>query len=603
MPNEENSLRLSLYDRKRLVMSISVTADVEIGRQQTPDERPFVMHSLADRQRLVVAPLTETAIPRRHALFTPVDADSVRVTNLSKTVGLVIDGQEAVSPEASRLLSLPVLIPLGVRAMRLERSVVEEDEALNSLRSPTMIPGQLSDRDTVASDEMSEDTESLFRWLQLVSAVLQQATNSDDFFQHAARGIVDLIGLTCGAVVLRQDGAWNVAAAVSKIADDEVKPSERMLDRVLQGKRTLWQDGLSTFEKDRSLENVAAVIAAPILSQTGEVLGALYGDRRMSLRTEARIKRLEAMLVEALAFGVSAGLARLQQEKAAVAAEVKFEQFFTPQLARHLTAEPDLLRGRDAEVTLLFCDIREFSSISEILTPAETLGLISDVMQEFSDCVAAHAGVLVDYIGDELIAMWGAPAEQPGQATLACRAALDMLASLGAINRRWQARLGKPVRAGVGINTGVAHVGNTGSQRKFKYGPLGDVVNVASRVQGASKYLKTDMLITSATREKLDGDFAIRRLCSVKAVNIKKTLHLYEIMASMPKSASTLIARYEDALGRFEAKDLRGAVNLLSGILAEWPEDGPSLLLLSRCLDQMLKPKQEFSVDWELPGK
>ena len=74
------------------------------------------------------------------------------------------------------------------------------------------------------------------------------------------------------------------------------------------------------------------------------------------------------------------------------------------------------------------------------------------------------------------------------------------------------------------------------------------MVNVASRVQGASKYLKTDMLITSATREKLDCDFAIRRLCSVKAVNIKKTLHLYEIMASMPKSASTLIGRYEDAL-------------------------------------------------------
>ena len=113
-------------------------------------------------------------------------------------------------------------------------------------------------------------------------------------------------------------------------------------------------------------------------------------------------------------------------------------------------------------MTLLFGDIREFSRISELLAPAETMAWISDVMQEFSDCVLAHDGVLVDYIGDELMAMWGAPAAQPDHATLACWAAHDMLASLARHQRRWQARLGKPVRLGIGINTGVARVGNTG---------------------------------------------------------------------------------------------------------------------------------------------
>jgi adenylate cyclase len=521
-------------------------------------------------------------------------------------VGLVIDGQDPVLPDTSRIVSLPLLIPLGVRAMRLERAAVEE-ESFNSLRSPTLVPGQLPDLDLIEPDVEREDGESLFRWLQLVSSVLQQATNSDDFFQHAARGIVDLIGLSCGAVLLRQDGRWDVAAMAS--ADPEYniegawQASTRIVSQVLHDKRTLWQGGFSSLDAQASLTGVNAVVAAPILSQSGEVLGALYGDRRSSVRAEARITRLEAMLVEALAFGVSAGLARLQQEKAAIAAQVKFEQFFTPQLARQLAIEPDLLRGRDAEVTLLFCDIRGFSRISERLSPAETLAWISDAMQVLSDCVAAHAGVLVDYIGDELIAMWGAPQEQPEQATLACRAALDMIASLREINGRWQTKLGEPMHVGIGINTGIAHVGNIGSQRKFKYGPLGNVVNIASRVQGANKYLKTDLLITSETREKLTGAFAIRRLCSVNVVNIQKTLDLYEIPGHATSSTSALTDRYEDALRSFEARELRRAVNQLSAILAEWPDDGPSLLLLSRSVDELLKPKTTFSPSWELPGK
>jgi adenylate cyclase len=211
--------------------------------------------------------------------------------------------------------------------------------------------------------------------------------------------------------------------------------------------------------------------------------------------------------------------------------------------------------------------------------------------------------VLVDYIGDELIAMWGAPQEQPDQSVLACRAALDMLNGLQPINDRWKRTLGEPVRVGIGINTGVAHVGNTGSRRKFKYGALGTVVNIASRVQGANKYLKTDLLITSGTRQKLNSDFAIRRLCSVQVVNIEKSLDLYEVCGQADAASSPLIERYEKALGCFEKKEFRRAANLLGTILAEWPDDGPSLLLLSRTVDELLRPQENFTPSWELPGK
>src|SRR5262249_37866404 len=159
----------------------------------------------------------------------------------------------------------------------------------------------------------------------------------------------------------------------------------------------------------------------------GQVIGALYGDRRqrpgadlgprsgerkdssglrsLSPPQEESISEAEAMLVELLTRGVAAGLARVEQEQAALAARVRFEQFVTPELAIQLAANPDLLKGRDAEVSILFCDIRGFSRVSERVGPARTVEWVSDIMETLSDCVLAQEGVLVDYIGDELIAM------------------------------------------------------------------------------------------------------------------------------------------------------------------------------------------------------
>src|SRR5260370_351906 len=140
------------------------------------------------------------------------------------------------------------------------------------------------------------------------------------------------------------------------------------------------------------------------------------------------------MLVELLAGSVAAGLARVEREREALAMRVQFEQFFTPELARELAAHPDLLLGRDREVSLLFCDIRGFSRISKHLGPAATMEWIGDVMGALSECVLAECGVLVDYIGDELVAMWGAPENQPDHPARACRAALAMLDELPKLN-------------------------------------------------------------------------------------------------------------------------------------------------------------------------
>jgi adenylate cyclase len=372
---------------------------------------------------------------------------------------------------------------------------------------------------------------------------------------------------------------------------------------LVQNKKTSWLMPEPS-RGSPSLVNVKAVVAAPILDRAGQVIGALYGERRQpSAAAGLVVTRLEAMLVEVLAKGLAAGLARLDQEQAAVRAHVQLEEFFTPELYRQLEGHPELLRPQEADITVLFCDVRGFSRISERLGPARTVEWISDVMGVLSDCVLAQQGVVVEYVGDEVMAMWGAPLAVPDHAARACRAALDMLACLPQLNERWQAVLQEPMSVGIGINSGPAQVGNVGSRRKFKYGALGNTVNLASRVQGATKYLKKAILLARGTRDRLDEGLAVRRLCRVQVVNIGEPVDLFELAGGCGSEWQELRSEYEKALECFEKGSFRTAIRLLGIVLNEHPEDTPALLLLSRAVGCLTEVAPNFSPVWELPGK
>jgi adenylate cyclase len=436
-------------------------------------------------------------------------------------------------------------------------------------------------------------------WIHNVLGVLQ----NPDFFERSVQAVVAMAGMESGRVLLREKGQWQSEpkAVHPKPASQELaghwQPSQRILDQVLLDKSTVWE--LPPEAQDKSLLNVRAVIAAPILNTRGEVLGVLYGDRRQEC--ERPIREVEAMLVQLLAYGIAAGLAREEQEKTTH----RFEQFFTPQLAQHLANNPEMLQGRIENVTLLFCDVRGFSRISERLGAEKTVEWIGEIMGELSECVLDHHGVLVDYIGDELMAMWGAPEAQATHAQLACRAALAMLEKLPALNAGWEKILGEPMAFGIGINSGEAQVGNTGSKRKFKYGPLGNTVNLASRVEGATKHLQTHLLLTEGTYRLLDPaqQERARRVCTVQVVNIHNPVTLYELAGSGQLAWPEWKDVYEQALTKFEEKDFRGAARLLPNLTAHPVNDGPSIVLLFRAVQGMKDGAMEKHPVWELPAK
>lgn len=615
---------LRVYDNERAYVA-ELTGVAEIGRQQSKDETQPSHTKNGEIWRVVIAPLDETAISRRHLEIRPQADGQYLLTNKSANQGVGLPNGQELDPGASCTIAAPAVLRIGSKMLRLQ--TVVEDAVIGSLPNATIAPGagssllpQLMTAAMARTGEPAMESDQLLAWIQAFLGLLQSASGSDDFYVQAARALVDLVKLDSGRVLFRAGHTWHekTVQTGSRVAfNQEWRPSSRVLNNLLREKKTFWQ--VPDARAGASTQGVEAVVAAPILSRTGDVIGALYGERRQTGSQPMRpISQLEALLVEVLASGVAAGLARVEQEQAALRARLQLEQYFGKRLAAKLAAQPELLEGRASDISALFVDIRSFSRLAEKLGPAQTVEWISDVMNVLVQCVQDHEGVVIDYVGDELMAIWGAPEEQTDHARRACHAALAMFDALPALNDRWQPILNQPIQLGVGINSGSAQVGNVGSKHRLKYGAMGNTVNLASRVQGATKHLKTQLLVTDATHAALlalptpagqdpeeHSRFATRRLCQVRVVNIAQPVTLLELV-KFDQSTSAwagLKLGYEQALEAFNRGSFRQTCRILGRIILDNPNDGPSLLLLSRAVNCLVVEPKDFDPVMVLEGK
>jgi adenylate cyclase len=606
--------QIVVYDRQEVVHTGAFDGPIELGRQGREDETLFKRVPLAQGHRLVIAGRDEDSVSRKHARIEPVDAGRLRLRNLSEKVPIRLSDSREVKPGEALVIDMPACLFLGRRTVRIQEPE-ETSGDVERLPEATIAPGAAGftpgDLATIGLSPGvgDRDLEALVRWLRGTMTTFQNAADADDFFLKAAQAVVEHVGLDSGRVIMFEGGDWVSRAVVAKPGiplDNTWQASRHVLNRVRDERHTLWKSPPLTTTDAASLVGIALVLAAPILDRRGNVIGTLYGDRRLrgiaTMTSAPRGSKLDAMLLELIATGLAGGLARLEMEKKAVQDRVQFEQFFTPELARVLAAQPEMLKGMDAEISVLFCDIRGFSRISHEMDPARVVEWISDVMGALSDCVRDNQGVLVDYIGDELMAMWGAPEERPDHARLACRAAMAMLDLVPELNERWAAGLGEAMDLGIGINTGRARVGNIGTRHKFKYGPLGNTVNLASRVQGVTKYLKARLLVTGATHALLGPEFAARRFGLVRMVNIAEPADLYELTPPDHPNWGDLRRGYELALAEFERGEFRRSAQLLGNLLLDHPDDGPSLVLMSRVVACLIEPGS-FDPVFVPPGK
>lgn len=599
------------YHRHRRVFVTPLDTRLEIGRQRSGEPAPTRRQDRTDSARIVFAPLDDVDVSRSHLELQPiVGEDKIEVVNLSRTQPVRLDSDQVLAPGDKTTAEVPVLLQFSSYAVRVEPPE-DEDLELQPLPERTMVPGRESiDSGLGRLNIDTMDERLLLRWLETVLGVFQSAASSRDFPEQAARALVKIVGLDAAAMLeCDEEGRWKTAALYSDSDGHNENtwiPSQTLLAEVRKEKRTFRHVPGNVPDTAQSLQNVSALVSAPILDGEGNVIGALYGDRRSGGPQSdiPDITLFEAKLVEVLASGIAAGLARVKEQKAAMAARVQLEQFVTPKIAFQLEQDPQLLEGRDAVITVMFADIRGFSRISERLGPERTMAWIQDTMGTLSGCVLACDGTLVDYVGDELMAMWGAPIGQSNHAELALKAAVEMLNVLPEISERWQQELGTTVELGIGINSGVARVGNTGSRQRLKYGPLGDPVNVASRVQGATKYLGADCLFTGTTLSALKESPPKRRLARVQMINIEQPVDIFELPCDPDDNWATLQSRYEEALSTLESQNVGTARNLAAALAQDFPADEATASLLRRINTAQIDGENTTDTSiWCLPGK
>ena len=208
-----------------------------------------------------------------------------------------------------------------------------------------------------------------------------------------------------------------------------------------------------------------------------------------------------------------------------------FGQYVSKDVYERLVANPALARlgGQRREMTVLFSDIRGFTTVSEQGQPEEIVGMLNEYFTRMVDIVFAHKGTLDKFVGDMVMALFGAPLDDPHHADHAVEAALDMIEALAELNARWKAEGRPELDIGIGVNTGPMIAGNIGSEAIMSYTVIGDAVNLGSRLESLNKQYGTRIIISEATRERLSRPYQLRPLGDVVVKGKTQPVAIYEV--------------------------------------------------------------------------
>jgi len=243
-----------------------------------------------------------------------------------------------------------------------------------------------------------------------------------------------------------------------------------------------------------------------------------------------------------------------------------FAYYLAPEVIETMVASGKMpaLGGEMRNVTMFFSDLSGFSSIAETMTPVELVTLMNEYLSAMTDIIQSHGGYVDKYIGDSIVAMFGAPADDPAHATNAVRAALRCHETLAELNAGHPAFAGHGLSHRIGLNSGEAVVGNIGSRRRFNYTVMSDTVNVASRLEGANKYYGTAIMASETTMAQTGDSFAWRELDAIRVLGRGEAIRVFEPLADKGAESAVqtkLAAAYADGLACWRARDFAKAAD------------------------------------------
>jgi adenylate cyclase len=424
----------------------------------------------------------------------------------------------------------------------------------------------------------------------------------------------DLSGLA-GKIVLVGASASllsDVVATPLNPSTPGVEAEAQLIEQIVSGQELLrpdWAPG-AEFVASAAL-SLALVVLTPLLSA---LWSALFGACAVAAMAGASWFAFThyGVLLDPVTPSYSsgavflAGVLTLYSQKRRQLNETRshFGRFVSPAVVARLAENPEAIQlgGLQRTLTLMFCDIRSFTTLSEGLTAVELTSFLNEYLTPMTDAVLGQMGTVDKYMGDAIMAFWNAPLDDAAHAAHAVRAALLMRKTLGELNLRWESSAAPAnqvfhrVKFGIGLNTGECCVGNLGSTRRFDYSAIGDEVNVASRLEGASKVLGVDIVASAPTRADAP-DFAwleIDRLV-LKGKTLPTAVYALAGDASFATSASfrelaerheAILAAYRGrefvAAGRLAVEAAAFAPNELKGLYTHYYQERFAILAISQ---------------------
>ena len=475
-------------------------------------------------------PVFDPTISRRHAEIVA-DGDTLRLRDLGSSNGTFVNSikveQHIAVPgdlvafgkvpfrltEYAALVMEPVPTPrpapAGATIVR-QIPMRNSDGGLGSLGSPATAPANLTRIGAIPVSTSTADKNQLkLATLLEVSKGLTRAVDVDTILDKIVGYAYQTLEVDRVAILL-VDAQGELTPKISrdKRGGDAPRAVPQSIARkAMAEKVALLSDnaGEDTRFGGQSIlmQQVRSAICAPLIGSEDRVLGVLYVDNP-SMTHRFSDEDLEFLV----AF---AGIAAVAIENSQFAERIRregivrsnFERYFAPQLAARIASSPEALRlgGDKRKVVVLFSDIRGFTALSETMNPDAMATLLTEYFTEMVECVFRHGGTLDKFIGDAVMAQWGAPIGSEDDADQAMAAAIDMMAELRTLNARWAAEERPTLQIGIGLNYGEAFAGNIGSERRLEFTVIGDTVNTASRLCG--KAAAAEILISDDMRRAL----------------------------------------------------------------------------------------------------
>ena len=278
-------------------------------------------------------------------------------------------------------------------------------------------------------------------------------------------------------------------------------------------------------------------------------------------------------------------------------------QYMDKNIVEYILKNPEVIKpgGQRRRVTVFFSDLAGFTSLAETLPPEQTALILQTTLNSFTEVIIHNKGVIDKYIGDAIMAFWGAPLETGDDEINACRAALQCVAKLEELNETQKEKGWSRVNVRIGVNSGDAIVGNLGSERLFDYTAIGDTVNLASRLESLNKYFGTRIMISGDTLKKTGANFFVRDLGLIEVKGKNVAVNIFELLGEASEvlpEIRQIVEIYHRGLALYRERRWDEAIRRFDLVLEGHPGDGPSLFYRSRCEQNRTAPP--LTENWDV---